>query len=406
VLLKAYRAVKFNDTSHPSPAIAPRARLAFFLPGLEVGGTERALAALLRGLPPERFDVHVICLSGFGPLEEEVRSTGAHLFDLGYARRTTHGNQWWRTAASLPGVIQRLVRFLRHERIEIFHTMIPACNIYGAVAACLAGVPHLCCSKLSLANYRDSSRLLAAAESITDRWFQLVHCKSLGIVEDVARREPIPRERMRVIYNGIQIDDYLAVGNRTRIREEFGAGPATFLLGVVANLNAYKGHSDLIAAIRLCSETIPHLSCVFIGRDDGIGPELQRKIDAAQLQDRIRLVGARSDIPEVMSGFDALVSASHEEGFSNVILEAMASALPVIATRVGGNPEAVEENVTGLLVEPRNIEQMAAAIQRLAVDPHAARKMGERGRDRVRALFSNDAYIQGMLGFYDELLKG
>ncbi len=398
--------MKFNDTSHPSPAIAPRIRLAYFLPGLEVGGTERALAALLRGLPPERFDVHVICLSGFGPLEEEVRSTGAHLFDLGYARRTNTGNRWWRTAASLPGAILRLVRYLRQERIEVLHTMIPACNIYGAVAARMAGVPHLCCSKLSLANYRDSSRLLAAAESITDRWFQLVHCKSRGIVEDVARREPIPRDRMRVIYNGIRIDDYLAVRNRARIREEFGASPETFLLGVVANLNAYKGHADLIEAISLCSKTLPHLSGVFVGRDDGIGEELQRKIDTEQLQDRIRLVGARSDISDVMSGLDALISASHEEGFSNVILEAMASALPVIATRVGGNPEAVEENVTGLLVEPRNIEHMAAAIQQLATNPQVTRKMGERGRDRVRALFSNDAYIQGMLGFYDELLKG
>ena len=396
--------MKFNDTSHAPVDAEAKIRLAFFLPGLEVGGTERALVALLHGLPSERFDVHVICLSGFGPLEAEVRSTGAHLIDLGYARRQHTGKHWWRTAASLPGVIQRLARYLRQERIDIFHTMIPACNIYGAVASRLAGVPHLCCSKLSLANYRDSSRMLAMAENITDRWFQLVHCKSHGIVEDVARREPIPRDRMRIVYNGINTDGYRSMENREKLRREFAASPETFLLGVVANLNAYKGHADLIDAIRICSESLPHLSCVFVGRDDGIGEELQRRINAAHLQNRIRIVGPRTDVPAVMSALDCLVSASHEEGFSNVILEAMASALPVIATRVGGNPEAVDDKVTGLLVEPRNIEQMAQAIQQLADDPKAARKIGERGRDRVRALFSHDAYINGMLGFYDELL--
>ena len=398
--------MKFNATSHPSPAVDAKIRLAFFLPGLEVGGTERALTALLHGLPSERFDVHVICLSEFGPLEAEVRSTGAHLIDLGYARRQQSGNPWWRTAASLPGVILRLARYLRQERIEILHTMIPACNIYGAVAGRMAGVPHLCCSKLSLANYRESRCLLAVAENITDRWFQLVHCKSLGIVEDVIRREPIPRDRMRVIYNGINVEEYLSTDNREKPRTEFGAGPESFLLGVVANLNVYKGHADLIDAIGLCSETLPRLSCVFVGRDDGIGVELQRRINAAQLQDRIRFVGPRTDVPAVMSALDCLVSASHEEGFSNVILEAMASALPVIATRVGGNPEAVDDKVTGLIVDPRNIAQMARAIQQLANDPQGACEMGERGRDRVRALFSHDAHISGMLGFYDELLMG
>ena len=396
--------MKFKDTSLDSPAIGDKIRLAFFLPGLEVGGTERALAALLRGLAPQRFEVHVICLSGFGPLEEEVRSTGARLVDLGYARRKHSGKQWWRTPFSLPGVILRLAKYLRSERIAILHTMIPACNIYGGIAGRMAGVPRLCCSKLSLANYRDSRRLLAMAENITDRWFQLVHCKSQGIVEDIVRREPIPRNRTRVIYNGIDVERYLSTEMRETLREEFGAGEETFLLGVVANLNVYKGHEDLIETIRLCGEALPHLCSIFVGRDDGIGEDLKRRINAAGLQNRIRLIGPRSDVPAVMSALDCLVSASHEEGFSNVILEAMASALPVIATRVGGNPEAVEDKITGLVVEARNPEQMARAIQQLAGDRAAARLMGERGRDRVRALFSHDAYVKGMLGFYDELL--
>ena len=382
----------------------PPVRIAYLVPRLDVGGTERALVALLEGLPADRFEKHVICLSGYGPLEGAVRATGAELFDMGYARRRASGNGALRTALSFPAAMWRLCRHLRARRIRVLHTMIPACNVYGAIAARIARTPRVCCTKLSLGNYRDSMPLLARMEDLTGRWFHLVHCKSRGIAEDVARREPIPRARMRVVYNGIRVDEYGGPVARAAARRELGVPEDAHVVGVVANLNAYKGHSDLIEAARRIATQLPRMHLVFVGRDDGIGGTLRAQAAEAGLPGRVHLVGPRSDIPRVMSAFDVLVSASHEEGFSNVLLEGMASCLPVIASNVGGNPEAVDDGVTGIIVPPRDPDAMAAALARLANDAVTAREMGKRGRERARAMFSHEAMVAGMVAFYDELL--
>ena len=379
-------------------------RIAYLVPRLDVGGTERALVALLEGMPGDRFEKHVLCLSGFGPLEGAVRNTGAELHDLGYARRRAAGNSALRTALSFPAAVWRLYRYLRARRIEVLHTMIPVCNVYGAIAGRLVGVPRLCCTKLSLGKYRDSMPMLARMEDITGRWFHLVHCKSRGIADDVVRREPIPRGKLRIVYNGIRVEQYEAAWDRSAMLKELGVPDSAYVVGVVANLNAYKGHGDVIEAATRVAGQLPDLHLVFVGRDDGIGDEIRKQVAAAGLDARVHLVGPRSDIPRVMAALDALVSASHEEGFSNVLLEGMASGLPVVATNVGGNPEAVEDGVTGTIVPPRDPAAMASALAALARDPDAAHEMGKRGRQRARAMFSHEAMIAGMVAFYEELL--
>ncbi len=393
---KSCKAVEFNQPS------APR-RIAYLVPTLAVGGTERALVALLEGLPSGDYDKHVICLSGFGPLETEARAAGATLHDLGYRRFRQDGDRKWGNLLTVPGSFSRLVRLLRRGRFSILHTMIPACNIWGALAGRLAGVPRLTCSKLSLANYRDANRVVAWLEDRTDPWFRLVHCKSQGIVEDVVRREPISRERTRVIYNGLRVEKYLGADGDA-VRREWKIPPGAPVVGVLANLNSYKGHADLIATAPEILKRHPDTRFVFAGRDDGIGSSLMAQANSLGVADRVILAGARRDVPQVLAAFTMLVSASHEEGFSNVILEAMASGLPVVATRVGGNPEAVEDGKTGLVVAPRNPAELGAAVARLLDSPTESARMGELGRERARNLFSHDSMVRGMRAFYDELM--
>lgn len=377
-------------------------RIAYLLPTLEVGGTERALVALLQGLPRDGYEKHVVCLSGFGPLEAEARDAGALLHDLGYARMRSGGVARRTKAASVVVTVWRLARLLRRERIGILHTMIPVANILGSFSGRLARVPRLCCTKLSLANYRDTNRPVAVLESLTDRWFDLVHCKSQGIVEDVARREPIPRSRMRVVYNGLRTELYEGIDGG-QVRRELGIEPGEFVAGMVANLIPYKGHSDMLNAAAEIMAAHPATRLLFVGRDDGIGGELKAQAAALGIGGQLILAGPRRDIPQVMAAMDCLVSASHEEGFSNVVIEAMASGLPVVATRVGGNPEAVADGETGLIVEARSPKELAKAVLTLIGDRDRARTMGQRGRVRARELFSYSAMIRGMEEFYAEL---
>lgn len=386
--------------------VAPRPiRIAYFITALETGGSERSLVQLLAGLPPDEYEKHVICLSGFGPLEGDARATGAVLHDIGYPRLRSGGKIQWKR---LPGVLltfPRLVRTLRRIRPDVLHTMIPVCNVLGAMAGRIARIPHLVCTKLSLGIYRDKNPAMAWFEDRTDPVFNLVHCKSVGILQDVARREPIDVGRMRVVYNGLDTSRYgEAAGDRDLIRDSLGIPRSAPVIGMVANLWAYKGHLDMIDAAAGLVRNWPNLRLFFVGRDEGMGKELKKRAEHHGIGRNLILAGERRDIPACMRAMDVLVSASHEEGFSNVLLEGMATGLPIVATSVGGNPEAVVEEETGFLVPPGSPQELARAVRFLLEHPDVAGQMGSAGRRRVENCFSRKAMVNGLRELYSELL--
>lgn len=379
-------------------------KIVYLITSLDVGGSERQLVAWVRGLPKERYECHIICLSGFGPLEEQARAAGATLYDLRYPRKRAPGTIKGSTLPAAFAAWLRLVKLLRRLQPDIFHTQIPACNVLGGVAGRVAGVKRMICTKLALGHYRDKSRILARLENIVDPWFDLIHCKSRAIMEDVLRREPIPPQKLRLVYNGIDLSRFENLPAREDVRRSLAISEDRFVVGTAANLIPYKGHEEIVDALALLHERWPCVMALWIGRDDGIAERLFEKARALGVVDHIMFLGPRSDVPQLLPAMDVLLSASHEEGFSNVILEGMAAALPVVATNVGGNPEAVLDGETGYIVEPRNPESIAAALEKLMQDPHQARQMGEKGAQRVRAEFSYEAMIKGLEGLYEELL--
>jgi glycosyltransferase involved in cell wall biosynthesis len=379
-------------------------KIVYLITSLDVGGSERQLVAWVRGLPKERYECHIICLSGFGPLEEQARAAGATLYDLRYPRKRAPGTIKGSTLPAAFAAWLRLVKLLRRLQPDIFHTQIPACNVLGGVAGRVAGVKRMICTKLALGHYRDKSRILARLENIVDPWFDLIHCKSRAIMEDVLRREPVSPQKLRLVYNGIDLSRFENLPAREEVRRALAISEDRFVVGTVANLIPYKGHEEIVDALALFHERWPRVMALWIGRDDGIAERLFEKARALGVVDQIMFLGPRSDVPQLLPAMDVLLSASHEEGFSNVILEGMAAALPVVATNVGGNPEAVLDGETGYIVEPRNPESIAAALEKLMQDPQQARQMGEKGAQRVRAEFSYEAMIEGLEGLYEELL--
>ncbi len=384
--------------------ITKRIRIAYLITSLDVGGSERQLVAWVRGLPKEKYECHILCLSGFGPLEEPARRAGAVLHDLKYPRKRAPGTIRGSTLPQAFAAWVRLVRLLRRLKPDILHTMIPACNVLGGAAGRVARVRAMVCTKLALGHYRDQSRILAKLEDVIDPWFDLIHCKSQAIIEDVLRREPIPREKLRLVYNGIDLKPLENLPSREQARRSLGLSADAFIVGTVANLIPYKGHADILEAAALLAEKFPQLEFLWVGRDDGIGTQLEIRAKELGLSHRIHYVGPRQDVPQLLPAMDALLSASHEEGFSNVILEGMAAGLPIVATRVGGNPEAVVDGETGVIVEPRNPASIARGIESLLANPERARQMGQMGRQRVVNCFSFEAMIRGLENLYAELL--
>lgn len=381
-----------------------KVRIVYFISSLESGGTERQLALLLETLPASQYEKHVICLSGLGPLVDRFSRCTDSITDLKYPRLRHNGKLVWRNLPFTVTSVLRLYRKLRKLKPDVLHTLIPVCNVMGAIAGRMARVPVIVCSRLSLGNYRDNSSAFAWLEDYTDRNFTLIHCKSEGIKDDVMRREPVDPDDLRVIYNGIQTQAYGQPFDREPLREEFGLRVGQPVIGMVANLKPYKGHSDLLAAAPEIIDRHPETRFLFVGRDDGIQAELEEKAVKLGIDKHVIFADERHDVPRLLQLMTILVSASHEEGFSNTILEAMASGLPVVATRVGGNLEQVADGITGYLVTPSAPGEFAESVNVLLDDPELAQKMGRRAATRVATNFSHRAVADQMSDFYREAI--
>jgi len=225
---------------------------------------------------------------------------------------------------------------------------------------------------------------------------------SKAVWKDTVNRDYIDQKRLVLIHNGV---DSLAFESAWPLREEtrtkLEIKSREKVIIVVANLIPYKGHSDLLKAAYEVLKRIPHSVLLLAGEDRGIGKDLKEMAIELGIADRVRFLGLRNDIPQLMAASDLSVLPSHEEGFSNVILESMAAGLPVVATRVGGNPEAVEDGVTGWLVPPGNPAAMAEKIIDLLGDPKRAKSWGERGRNRVKEVFTIERMVEGHLKLYE-----
>jgi glycosyltransferase involved in cell wall biosynthesis len=228
---------------------------------------------------------------------------------------------------------------------------------------------------------------------------------SQAVVDDLVA-EGAPQQRVRLIQNGIDTSLF-AEGTRRmecrrRVRTELGIGADSLVLVCVANLFRYKGHADLITALQLLGDkfdTSSRLLCV--GRDAGEGAKLGVQVAAAGLEGRVVFMGARHDVPDLLAAADIGVLASHEEGFSNAVLEGMAAGLPMVVTNVGGNGEAVVDEDCGYLVPASHPAALAAALGKLMSDSERRTLMGNAGRKRVSTSFSIDACVAAYEGLYE-----
>lgn len=223
---------------------------------------------------------------------------------------------------------------------------------------------------------------------------------STAILRDL-RREGIAEAQLGLIYNGVALDR--TEESRAAVRQQEGISGDGILIVIVANLLPYKGHLDLVEALAIARNRLPEdwtLLCV--GRDDGLQGEIEARAREGGIADRVRYAGERADVRPLLIASDIYISASHEEGFSNSVLEAMAANLPVVATRVGGTPDAVLDGVTGLLVPARDTVAMSDAIVKVSNDAQLRASMGSAGRRRVELNFD----IEKCADSYDAIYRG
>lgn len=340
---------------------------------LAVGGTEMLAVRLATGLLP-RYASRMICLDESGPLADRLAAAGLPVDVLG--RRPG----WDRACARRMRQLQRKSQpaaVIAHQFTPFFYA---AWGRGPRLRPPLAFVEH--------------GRFHPDRPSFARRVFHLVMLRrrdrvvavGQSVRQALMRNEGIPGRRIRVIYNGIPVERFRRDEEaRCRLRAAWGLSPGDFVVLQVARLDRLKDHPTAIrAAHRLRNESLRWL---FVGD----GPEraaIESEITRLGLQGRVRLLGERRDIPELLSAADAFVLTSISEGIPVTVLEAMAAGLPVAATRVGGLPELVREGETGLLVAPSDPEGVAQALRVIMADRDRAAAWGRAGRKLVEDRFS------------------
>ena len=259
-------------------------------------------------------------------------------------------------------------------------------------------------SRRSLNRYQRRYPVLARVERRFHRSVSAVVANSEAIVTELQVDEGVPASRTVLIRNGIDTARFVSGGTRDETRKTLGIADAALVLVTVANLIPYKGHADLLRALQLADARLPDgWRWLCVGTDTGLGDVLRAQAVALGIDEHLLWLGRRGDVPQLLEASDIAVSPSHEEGSSNAVLESMAAALPVIATRVGGSPEAVLAGQTGLLVTAGDVDELATAIVSVGADPARAAAMGQAGRRRIAESFALDTCVRGYAELVDTL---
>lgn len=376
----------------------------YVIGSLDIGGGERHLSIVTRTLARKGIKVCIYSLAGRGPLHDTLTQGGVSVLVPPIGRDQIGKSSVLRLLRLLLTTLHLTYTMVR-VRPAIVHFFLPAAYMVGAVAAWVARAPVRVMSRRSLNYYQRAYPAVHWIEKKLHRTMDAVLGNSIAVVRQLRDEEGVPEARLGLIYNGVVIP--LSFDDRSAVRSSLGLGDQALVFVIVANLIPYKGHLDLIKAFSLADDRIGqpwHL--LVIGRDDGIESELRTVARQLSIDSKISFFGSRPDVASLMSVSDVGLLSSHQEGFSNTILEGMAAGLPMIVTNVGGNAEAVVDGETGVVVPPHDPQSFAEAIVRIARDPALRQRLGAAGFRRVETLFQSDACAAKYEALYRGLTKG
>jgi len=357
---------------------------------LDIGGAERHLARVLPALKRRGIDVTLYAMERDGPLEVELMLGGVRV----EGPRRGSVLHWPRATLKLAG-------FLRRERPTVVHFFLPRPYIYGSIAAELVGHRRRLMSRRSLTVYREKYPLLGSVERLLHGRTHGLIGNSRPVLEQLAA-EISDRSKLALIHNGIEIPPLATLADRQRVRQSLNIESDALVVVVVANLVDYKGHRDLVDALGLAKDQLPRpWHMLAIGRDEGIGAELRQQAESLNVAANIKWIGEQRAVEQLLVAGDICVLPSHQEGFSNALLEAMAANLAIIATAVGGNLDAIVDNDSGILVRPRDPRALATALMRLAADPALRSRLAAAARCRVEQRFT----LENCVDRYEKLYR-
>jgi glycosyltransferase involved in cell wall biosynthesis len=379
----------------------PKLSVTYILGSLRDAGTERQVLQLMEHLDRRRFDLSLILMEAVNT--ERVRGLVHNCFVIGIPQ--AGNSRWVSRSFSLLKAIHSTKGYLQVLRSDIVHAFLPAPSIIGGISGRLARIPVIIGSRRSLpSQYR--SRKLAGGWADTAA-FRLAHFSlgnSRAVTSEMVEVGGCPQLKCGTIYNGVDLQRFRP-DLPSCLRQELGWTRDEVVFGMVANFRRCKRHVDFVSAAALITKQHKEARFLMVGAESEIKRETLRQIDALSLTEKVRVLDATPSPELVFAALDVYVCASDAEGFSNVLLEAMSCSKPVIATRAGGNEEAVKHGVTGLLTSVGDPEDLAVAAIQLLDDPTLRHRFGAAGRKRVETEFSIETMVRAHEHLYSRLYE-
>ena len=370
---------------------------------MDVGGAERHVTQIAPELVRRGWTVAVYCLTGPGVLGIRLREQGLNVDTSPWLGTDVNGGSILKRSLRLAMSAVWLCLYMLRRRPRIVHFFLPAAYLVGGSCAWVTNRPIRIMSRRSLNNYQQRWPVVAKLERYFHGQMAAIVGNAKAVLIQLRSEARIPPDRLGLIYNGIDPAAMEPGRSREETRRLLAVPDEALVILIVANLIPYKGHRDLLEGLAGIDQKLPsswRLVCV--GRDCGVGNELEALAARLGIAANILWLGARDDVPDLLHAADIGVSSSHEEGFSNAILEGMTAGLPMVATDVGGNAEAVAHGLNGLIVPPKDPEALAAAILTLGLDAELCARYGQEGRRRVVKEFS----LSHCVDRYESLYRG
>ena len=366
-----------------------------------IGGAEGQFVARVRS-HPAGFRPVVACIHKKGPNLAAIEELGLPVEEFGLRGSLAQLNTGHQ--------ILRLAAFIAREHVRLVHANDFYANLLAVPAARLVGVKVIA-SRFDLGHWY--SRAHHVLEALASRSADAVYTNAEAVRDMCVAQEGIPAERVVVVHNGIELEQFDVARQRPLLApvpglEEGGDGKSRRpAVAIAANLYAVKGHLDLIEAIEIVRRSVPDVLVLCAG-EGPMRQVLEQQIRARGLRDNVVLLGHRLDVPAILQRVHVGCLCSHAEGLSNAIIEYMAASLPVVATAVGGNTELVTEagsRASGHLVPAHRAAVLADRLTGLLLDPARRAALGAAGRARVEADLSLNAMIEKTGALYDQVLS-
>lgn len=356
---------------------------------LPIGGAEEHLLTVLKNLDLTQYNPIVCCIREKGVIGEEIENRGIAIISLNRKSKS------WDFR-----IVMDILKIIQTKNIQLIHTHLYHANMYGRIAALISKIPAVVTEHNVYPKYKLRRRIL--------NWFLAKKSKKIIAVsemvkKDITVRDWIKPSKIEVIYNGIDIDRFPSAITKEEARQKLGVPTDCFLIGTIGRLTDQKGQIYLINTIGIIKGIIPEIKLLLAGSGP-LESDLKSIVSTKGLNEYVKFLGARRDIPDILKAMDVFVFPSLWEGLPMVLLEAMASSLPVVATSVGGITEILRNGINGIIVPPRNEGALVQAIIGLSKDKAKLKLLGEIGKKTVEDKFTASLMVKNLASIYESSL--